>query len=262
MPVFVGLDLAWTTTHPSGVCVVETAGGQARLIEVASRITPVESLVAEMVALGEDVVAAVDAPLIRRDGCTAERELGRVFGRFHASAYMASMPFLESRKPPLDVGPRLGDALQVAGFTLDPLLIEAGGGGLRAFEMYPHAFHVTVFGLEERILYKKGRRATRVAGMGRYQAFLRALLEEWAPRVGADPRIRALLAPVALEARGRALKAVEDQLDAVSCVMAAMMAGRDGISRGEVFGDPETGSIAVPGMRRDSRFIARTATCC
>ena len=262
MTVLVGLDLAWTTTHPSGVCVVETAGGQARLIEVASRVTPVETLTAEMLALGQDVVVAVDAPLIRRDGCIAERALGRVFGRFHASAYMASMAFLESRKPPLDVGPRLGAALRAAGFTLDPLLIEAGSGGLRAFEMYPHAFHVTVFGLEERILYKKGRRATRVAGMAQYQSLLGGLLDEWAPEVAADARVRGLLAADALEARGKGLKAVEDQLDAISCAVAALIAGRDGISQGEVFGDPETGSIAVPGMRRDSRFIARTASCC
>lgn len=155
MTAFAGLDLAWTTTHPSGVCVLETIGGTARLVEIASQITPVEVLAADMRDLGPDSIVAVDAPLIRRDGCMAERELGRVFGRFHASAYMASMAFLESRKPPLDAGPRLGDALSGVGFTLDPLLVLAGGGGRRAFEMYPHAFHVAAFGLDERILYKK-----------------------------------------------------------------------------------------------------------
>ncbi|MCA9830587.1 MAG: DUF429 domain-containing protein [Dehalococcoidia bacterium] len=261
MTAFAGLDLAWTTTHPSGVCVLETIGGTARLVEIASQITPVEVLAADMRDLGPDSIVAVDAPLIRRDGCMAERELGRVFGRFHASAYMASMAFLESRKPPLDAGPRLGDALSGVGFTLDPLLVLAGGGGRRAFEMYPHAFHVAAFGLDERILYKKGRRATRLAGMARYQALLGALLDDWAPEVAADARVRELLAPDALKAKGKALKAVEDQLDAISCAVAALMAGRDGICRGEVFGDPATGSIAVPGMRRDSRFIAPTASC-
>jgi len=262
MTVFVGLDLAWTTTHPSGVCVIETSGGTARLVEVASRITPVDALAAEMLALGPDVVVAVDAPLIRRDGCMAERELGRVFGgKYRASAYMASMAFLESRKPLLNAGPRLGDALCALGFTLDPLVMLAGGGGRRAFEMYPHAFHVAAFGLDERIPYKKGRRATRLTGMAQYQVLLGVLLEEWAPGVGADARVRGLLAADALEAKGKALKAVEDQLDAISCAVAALMAGKDGIGRGEVFGDPATGSIAVPGMRRDSRFIAPTASC-
>lgn len=233
-----------------------SADGSIRLAEVASRITVVEALAEELRGYGPDVLVAIDAPLIRREGCTAERALGRVFGRFHASAYMASMQFLKSRRPPLDAGPRLGTALAAAGFSLDPLMIRPGGRGLGAFEMYPHAFHVAAFGLEQRILYKKGRRATRVAGMAAYQAHLSALLAGWAPGVLCEPPVEALLSGGALEARGSALKAVEDQMDAVTCMVAALMAGRDGIGRDEVFGEPATGTIAVPGMRRDSRFIA------
>ncbi|MEZ4480306.1 MAG: DUF429 domain-containing protein [Dehalococcoidia bacterium] len=261
MTAFAGLDLAWTTTHPSGVCVLETIGGTARLVEIASQITPVEVLAADMRDLGPDSIVAVDAPLIRRDGCMAERELGRVFGRFHASAYMASMAFLESRKPPLDAGPRLGDALSGVGFTLDPLLVLAGGGGRRAFGYARTRSMWRRLGWTNASSIRRGRRATRLAGMARYQALLGALLDDWAPEVAADARVRELLAPDALKAKGKALKAVEDQLDAISCAVAALMAGRDGICRGEVFGDPATGSIAVPGMRRDSRFIAPTASC-
>lgn len=258
-----GLDLAWTATHPSGVCVVvEDGRGRTAVVEIASRITPVGALAAELAGLGPDVVAAIDAPLVRGEACSAERELGRVFGRYRASAYLASRTFLESRRPPLDCGPRLGVALAAAGFSLDPLAVRAGSGGRHAFEMYPHAFHVAAFGLDERIVYKKGRRAVRLAGLARYQGLLQGLLERWTPGVTGDPRVAALLDRGATAARGTALKALEDQLDALTCMVSAVIARREGIRRGEVFGDPIAGSIAVPGMHLDSRFMAQTVSCC
>ncbi len=263
MTVYVGLDLAWTATHPSGVCVVEEdRSGRTRLLEIASRMTPAVPMATALAEMGPDVVVAVDAPLIRTEACTAERELGRVFGRYRAGAYLASMTFLESRRPPLDMGPRLGRALLAAGFSLNPLDVTAGSSARQAFEMYPHAFHVAVFGLEERILYKKGRRAVRLAGLARYQELLRGMLERWTPEVAMDPGVRALLRSPALEARGAALKAVEDQLDALTCMLSAVVARQEGIRRGEVFGDPIAGSIAVPGMHLDSRFMAQTVSCC
>jgi predicted RNase H-like nuclease len=184
----------------------------------------------------------------------AERELARSFGRYHAAAYNANLDFL-SRKGLL-AGPALGDALVAAGFIIDPLAIVPAASGRFAFEMYPHAFHVVAFQLQRRLGYKKGRIAARREAFALYQEALRLLLATQAPDVAADPRVAALLRHEVLAARGRALKAVEDQLDALSCALAALIAWRFGLVRDEVFGDAETGYIAVPGLARDSRFIA------
>jgi predicted RNase H-like nuclease len=94
-----------------------------------------------------------------------------------------------------------------------------------------------------------------------YQEHLRQLVSAEAPALVADAAVAAVLEPAAVAARGRGLKAVEDQLDALSCAVAALIAWRDGLAREEVFGDAVNGYIAVPGMRRDARFMARREPC-
>lgn len=169
MVILAGLDLAWTATHESGICLIATEAVDApvALLSLEARRVSPGGLADELASLGADVVAAVDAPLIRRDGCVAERELGRTFGRFKAGAYLASVAFLESRKPPLTAGLLLGEALGARGFEFDPLRLCPAAEGRFAFEMYPHAFHVAAFGLNERLAYKNDwpiRRGRAVAG--------------------------------------------------------------------------------------------------
>jgi predicted RNase H-like nuclease len=88
------------------------------------------------------------------------------------------------------------------------------------------------------------------------------LLAREAPGVGGDGRVRALLDPAAVAATGPALKHIEDQLDAITCALAALIAWRDGLPAADIFGNVESGYIAVPGLHRDRRFtrpIAGTA---
>jgi predicted RNase H-like nuclease len=255
--VIAGIDLAWTTYRPSGVCLLSIDGeDNVSLLSLECRVDTPAGFVAELLAAGDNVVAAVDAPLIRRDACFAERELAMTFGRYHASAYTAGMDFLERKG--LLAGPRLGEALMAAGFELDPLALVPGARGRFAFEMYPHAFHVAAFRLDRRLAYKKGRIAMRREAFAVYQEHLRTLAAAEAPELPGEPRIAEVLAAGALEARGTALKALEDRLDALTCALAALIAWRGGMAPGDVFGERETGYIAVPGLSRDARFVART----
>jgi predicted RNase H-like nuclease len=165
--------------------------------------------------------------------------------------------FLESRKPPLTAGLLLGEALCARGFELDPLRLRPAGDGRFALEMYPHAFHVVAFGLSERLAYKKGRRGRRLEAFAAYQAALRLLAAALAPSLLHERAIAAVLDGEALRAHGAALKSLEDRLDAFTCALAALTAWRLGIEPADVFGDRRTGYIAVPGLHREPRFMAR-----
>jgi predicted RNase H-like nuclease len=182
----------------------------------------------------------------------AERELARAFGAYHAAAYNANTAFLERHK--LMAGPRLGALLAEAGFSLDPFAAGQPGSPRAAFEMYPHAFHVTAFRLPRRLGYKKGALALRRQGFATYQQLLRALLEREAPQLLGEPAVERVLHPSALVGGGRALKATEDSLDALTCAIAALRAYRCGVAQADVFGDVETGYIAIPGLSEDDRF--------
>jgi predicted RNase H-like nuclease len=246
MTALVGLDLAWTGHHPSGVCVLRVIEDRLRLETLETRIASPDAFADWLTDLDASVVVAIDAPLVRSTACDAERQLGRAFARFHASAYMATPDFLSRHG--LVAGPALGTALAARGWSVDPAV--AREGGRVAFEMYPHAFHIVTFGLDRRLAYKKGRLEARRTAFATYQEHLRATLQVLDAELAAEPRIVDLLAPAALSAGARALKDLEDRLDALTCALAAAEAWRHGIAAADIFGTVRDGYIAIPGIGR------------
>lgn len=253
MTVFVGLDLAWTPHHESGLCVIEGDASHARLLALEARTGTPEEFAELCCASGSDVVAAVDAPLIVEPGRRAERELATVFGRARASAYTANMAFLTKMNGL--AGPNLSRLLVGRGFQACPSRCTARASGRFLFEVFPHPAHVELFALEERLPYKKGRLQARRTAFAAYQGHLRTLLAVEMPEVLADARVAALLSPASLLAAGRALKSVEDQLDALTCAIVAHHCWRHGPEGFRVFGDEATGTIVVP-RRMATSFLA------
>ena len=248
MTIYAGIDLSWTGRHESGICVVRDVGAAgAELIELGARVASTADLVELLTGFGEPVVAAVDAPLVVSAERDAERQIGRAFGAYKASAHSANVDLL--RRQGRMAGPDLAEALVEAGFTLDPAPLLRGERRSTALEVYPHAAHVRLFNLTERIPYKvkKGRRvAFRREQFRTYQDHLRGLLERrWSTLVDLD-EIRAVLDPGAVEVRGKALKRLEDTLDAVTCVYVALHAVTTGWNGTDVLGDFQTGAVVVP----------------
>lgn len=256
MTVFVGLDLAWTPGRESGWCVFELEHERLKLRSLGTRIETPDVFASELKALGPNVVAAIDAPLVVEDGRRAEPQLARVFGRYGAYAYSANRPFLE-RMNGL-AGPELAERLYELGFFLDATALGPRAAGRFALEVYPHPAHVVHFGLDRILRYKRGRVAERRRALEVLQDHLNQLLMRF-PVERPDPMLEAVLqAPLDL-VRGAALKRIEDQLDALMCALLAVEAWMHGVSPDEVFGDARTGQIAVPGTARDARFAAATS---
>jgi len=237
------------------MCIVRGEPGRLEVVTHAARPVDTATLRDVLLDLGEDVVVAIDAPLLVGPDRTAEREVGRHFGRYKASAHSANAELL--RTTARDAGPRLADALAAAGFSLDPQAITREAAGRFAFEVYPHALHVCWFELAERIRYKRKPQwkvAGSRAGLRELQGYLRDALNAFAPEL-LEP-LAADLAPEATDAKGRALKQLEDRLDAIACMLAALRAWRDGMRPGDVLGGGLTGYVAVPGLALDCRFGA------
>lgn len=259
MVVFIGLDLAWTAHHETGVCVFESSAGGLTVPVLETRLASPSAFAAFIAGYGQDIVVAIDAPLIVGPGRTAERAVGRAFGRYKASAHSANAALLATTGR--TAGPDLAAALAADGFRLDPRGMPAHAPGRWAIEVYPHAQHVVLFKLEERLKYK-AKRGRNVAFLREelkcYQFHLAGALNHHLPGVAAHPCVATLLAAHSAEVRGRARKAFEDRLDALTCAFAAWLAWERGLTAGEVLGD-ECGYVAVPGMRFDARFGAVTS---
>jgi predicted RNase H-like nuclease len=241
MPTFIGLDLAWGSKNESGVCVLRTVGDELRCSSLDAIVGTPDSFSAFAASYGAGTVVAVDAPLIVSEGRMAERELGRVFGKYKAGAYLATSAWLERMGGM--AGPNLGIALRGRGFSLDPAAI--GTSTPVAIEVYPHAAHVVLFGLAERIKYKKGTLAQKREGIHALQEHLRVLLKPHRAVLDAAG-VHAALAPVNSTVGGGALKHLEDKLDAMTCAYVAYHAWTHGSAGIRVFGDAESGYILVP----------------
>ncbi len=230
---FFGIDLAWSDRNSSGVCALDGTGrvvDERTLHDDDGIVGWVESL------LGGAAVVAVDAPLqvpnaTGRRPC--ERELGARYGGRKAGPHPSNRTLLEGRMGRVR-GEDLAARLEALGF--------AGPwqrGARTVMEVYPHPGLVEVFCLPQRLRYKKGKVAERRAGLAALAALLDRLRDADPPLLGpALPEIEAL--------RGRALKALEDRLDARFCAWVASVWARHGTARVHLFGDPAGGHIAVP----------------
>ena len=139
----------------------------------------------------------------------------------------------------------LSDALR-AGFAEFGLTVRTKPPAHGLIEVYPHAALIEFMGAPERLKYKVSKTLTYWRGAS-VEVRHRRLREVWEPIVAMlDERIAGVMEalPVpATEARGSALKAFEDKLDAVVCAAVAITA-LDG--RAVPHGDAD-GAIWVPG---------------
>ena len=229
--IFAGIDLGWLT-QPTGLAVLTT--GEYGFDLVALDRLPSHTDVLAWIdkhAGGGPAMLAIDAPLVipNLTGIrNCERSLNGDFRRHHAGCHAANQgrPFYR----PLS---GFTAALEARGFrhaaTITPEL-----PGRYMIEVHPHAATVSVFGLDRIVKYKKGRVAQRAVELARYRGLLGQLVPSELPEI---PQT------------GAALKAVEDQLDAVLAAWIGAQWWLYGTSRSRCYGDEESGYIVVPAYR-------------
>jgi predicted RNase H-like nuclease len=215
-----GLDLAWVERNPTGAVVVRADESGAWRADAPETLLSDQDILdwAEEHA-GAHCVMGIDAPLFApnepKTSREADKQVTRLYGRFHAGVYPAN-----SERCPRPI--RLAQKFAALGWGLDPFALGGSANssqrvkGRHALEVYPHAASVGLFGLSRIVKYKRGRVAVRRAGLQRLQDLIHEHLPT--PGIGIRPPPRIDIAPL----RGRAIKAAEDRLDALLC--AAMIA--------------------------------------
>lgn len=242
-PVFIGIDLAWGERNPSGGAVIR----DGRLVESRADLTSLESIVDFVAAqLGPTTgaVVAVDAPL-RVPNATGirpcERELNGDWARFQAGAHPANRKLLARNG--IVRGEQLVEMLVRRLRFAEATTIPKRSPDRLVCEIYPHPAHVSLFGLEKTIKYKRGSVLARREALAEYQQHLRSLRE-------AKPSLKKtkdlLVRTDVLSLRGRALKAYEDQLDALTCAYIGYYLWWHGPQRARTYGTLADGHIIVP----------------
>ncbi len=244
---YIGLDLAWSPRHDSGLAVLEP-GRAGRLRVVALELhRPLADIVARIDALaGEPTILMVDAPLVVHNDSgkrECEREVDRRFARFAAGTHAGNRTLLGKVNGGIPRGEELGRALESLGFPWPPAALPIPGSkrGRFGYECYPHPAHVVLFGLDRTFAYKHRAHRTWPALQREYRRCLDAMRTQLRPRITWSVALEASLAP---EGRiGVAYKRGEDQMDALFCAWLAAHAHAGGM---ELVGEVANGAIAVP----------------
>lgn len=245
--VFIGLDLAWKASNPSGGAVMR----DGRLIAATGTLGSNDEIVAfvsEHLPQKGGAVVAVDAPL-RVPNQTGSRPcdtaLSAEWRRFHAGALPANRVRL-AEEGVVRGEALVGELVQGLRFA-ESATIPRHSQARLVCEVFPHPAHIALFGLERILKYKRGTVDERRVEMARYQQLLRGLRQASPPLKGTK---KLLTGVDVTELRGKALKEYEDTLDAITCAYVAAYLWEYGPKAAITYGSLAEGSIVVPVGRK------------
>ena len=235
--ILAGIDLAWACTkNPTAIAIGTYDGGILQVTHVHASVLSVYGIVQRLLDIHGLTGVAVDASLIIRNTTgqrACERELSAHYGKMGASCHSSNLTLYP-------------DAASVAlSKKLEAHDFKHLGAEKWQIECYPHPAIIEIFGLPERLKYKKGRVAEKKAGQKQLASLISGLSISPVLPLRLGPDIRELIDPVHIDAlRGKALKSNEDMLDAIVCLYVAGLYAIG--ARHRVFGDTTEGYIWVP----------------
>lgn len=228
-----GIDLAWGERNPDGLCLLEGTPGAVRMV-ASERLQGDAALlgwIRQHLAAGPALVL-VDAPIVCPNP-TGSRPVDRLthvhFGRFKCGCYPANAT--KCPRPPR-VAARISDLDFRIGWDL-------AEGDRWVAEVYPHPAMVRLFGLKERIPYKKGPVAERRKHFRFLQAKLSGCLDQHFPELERGPEVTCLL-------REGWTKAAEDRIDAFFCALIGLWHWRSRGKLTQILGSRDAGFLLVP----------------
>ena len=236
----IGIDLAWQSErNTTGLAVGELRDSGLFITEVYDSITSLNGIMDVIESQGDIGGVAIDAPLIIENHSgqrLCERALSKVYGSRKSSCH-ASNKTLYPNAP----STALANYLSSEGFRH----LGCPNKEKWQIECYPHPAIIEMFGLPERLAYKKGRVAEKKQGQVRLSNYIRALENSEVLRLTVSPEVREyFIEENILSKKGAVMKQNEDALDSIICAyIGALYAS--GASN-NTFGCVDAGYIYVP----------------
>jgi len=237
-----GVDLAWQSErNGTAVTIGELKASTLYVRAAYDQLRSLAEVQATIAAYQDMKGIAIDAPLIVRNEKgqrECEKLIGIAYGSRKAACHTSNLKLY-----PDPAGVRFAKHLNALGF--------AHLGSTEAawqLECYPHPALIEIFGLPERLLYKKGSVAQKRAGQSRLAGLLLGLEKsEFLPLRFNRTFARRLDPAHSDMLRGTELKSNEDFLDSLVCLYIAGLYAM-GVSE-RVYGSVEWGYIYVPERR-------------
>ena len=235
--ILAGIDLAWACTkNPTALAIGTYDGDSLQVTDIHASVLRADDILNKLLEINGLTGVAVDASLIIPNVTgqrPCERELSAHYGKMGASCHASNLTLYP-------------DAGSVAlSRKLEDHNFKHLGTEKWQIECYPHPAIIEIFGLPERLKYKKGRVAEKKAGQKQLASLISGLYDSPILPLQLGPDVQVFTDPDHIDAlRGKALKSNEDMLDAIICLYVAGLYAIG--ARHRVFGDTTEGYIWVP----------------
>lgn len=231
-----GVDLAWKSEkNPSALAQGVLSDGILSVTAIDKFVFGIDAVLEK---LSPDLRGiAVDAPLIIKNQTgqrSCEKRVGEEYGSKHSSCHTSNLDLFPDAQSVY-----FSKRLHEKGFNhLDKDLWQ--------IECYPHPAIIEIFGLPERLKYKKGKVSEKRKGQQTLAFYIRSLEHNSRLKFVIGESFSEVLEPGFIEGlKGNALKANEDVLDSLICLYIAGLYADDS-RNGRFFGDKDTGYIWIP----------------
>jgi len=248
---FIGVDLAWSPSHPTGLAALRPGRRNLDVLAAGTGLSDDEIVAFVRCHLAPTTIVMVDAPLVipNESGTRACDWLVNVrFRGREAGCYPANRGNMGRYNGGVPRGESLGRRLSDLGFRWPPGALPGPPvlSGRWLFECYPHPAQVVLFRLPRTLKYKRKRQGWNEARR-EFRRYLRLVKALRSPKI-AFPH--ALLRELDVSrAVGKEYKRREDLLDALFCAYLGALVSS---GRLELLGRPREGSIVVPREGRES----------
>lgn len=232
-----GIDLAWHgDKNPTAVAI----GSLDSACLVVDTVIPAIYGISEVLNILKNIESlagiAIDAPLIIQNETgqrVCEKEIGVAYGSRKASCHTSNKKLYPNANS-VNISNKLSD-LGFAHMT----------GVKWQIECYPHPAIIEIFGLKERLQYKKGRVSEKKAGQIELGNLICSLSSSSVVKLKCTETVCKYTDSIYIESlSGQALKSNEDALDSIICLYIAALYSKGGL--GQSFGNIQGGYIWVP----------------
>ena len=233
-----GIDFGWKGEGTnSAVTIGELQKNHFYIIDIITPLKTIEEVTKVLFYHSDIFGIAIDAPLIINNYSgqrTCEGLLSSYYGSKKASCHSCNLTLYHN---PASVD--LAKKLILKGYS------HASLSDKFIIECYPHPAIIEIFGLSERILYKRGRVAIQRCGQ-RYLANLISKLNKSLILMLEIPNhLKRFISPTKINnLKGKLLKENEDALDSIICAYTAALFKQN--VRSQTFGNKQDGYIYVP----------------
>lgn len=238
-----GIDLAWKSEkNTTAVSFGNLSGNILHLTKIYPALLGLENIKSVVQSEDELYGVAIDASLVinnleRQRLC--ERELSHDYGGRSVSCHASNL-----RLYPKSTGVELSNYLKEHGFG------HLNNPATKKFqiECYPHPAIIEIFGLTERLAYKKGKVENKKEGQIRLAGYIKALEKSKVISLFVSKDYNKHLNEQYIRSlAGKELKISEDVLDSIICLYITALFAKS--SAYKIYGSIVDGYIYIPKMK-------------